>query len=69
MTSAGLGSSGYTTTITDTNGVALNVSTAAVGTAIKVNVQCTWGSVGMRPLGLIGSAKLVIGATVMRKEG
>lgn len=69
MTAAGLSGSGYTTTVTDTNGNALNVATAAAGTAIKVNVTCSWGTVGLRPLGLIGAGKQVVGATVMRKEG
>jgi hypothetical protein len=68
MTAAGLSNSGYTTSVTDSNGAAVNVSTAAAGTAIKVQVQCTWGTVGLRPLGLIGSTKQVVGATTMRKE-
>jgi len=69
MSAAGLTGSGYTTTITDTSGNAINVSTAAAGTAIKVTVQCTWGTVGVRPLGVISSTKVVVGTTVMRKEG
>jgi Flp pilus assembly protein TadG len=69
MTAAGLGSSGYTTSVTDINGNAINVSTASAGTAIKVTVQCTWGNVGVRPLGVISSTKIVTGNTVMRKEG
>jgi len=69
MTAAGLGASGYTTSVTDVNGNAINVSTATPGTAIKVTVQCTWGTVGVRPLGVISSTKVVTGNTVMRKEG
>jgi Flp pilus assembly protein TadG len=69
MSAAGLSASGYTTTVTDTSGNAINVSTATAGTAIKVTVQCTWGTVGVRPLGVISSTKAVIGTTVMRKEG
>ena len=69
MNAAGLGSSGYTTSVTDVNGNAINVSTATAGTAIKVTVQCTWGNVGVRPLGVISSTKIVTGNTVMRKEG
>jgi Flp pilus assembly protein TadG len=69
MTAAGLGSSGYTTAITDTNGATISVSTASAGTAIKVTVQCSWGTVGVRPLGIISASKPVIGTTVMRKEG
>jgi Flp pilus assembly protein TadG len=68
MSAAGLASSGYTTAITDTNGVTVNPATAVAGTAIKVRVQCTWGTVGLRPLGLISTSKLVVGATTMRKE-
>jgi Flp pilus assembly protein TadG len=66
MTASGLTNSGYTTTISPAS-----VSGLAAGTAITVTVQCTWGTVGsgFRPLGLIGSAKLVKGITVMRKEG
>ncbi|MEZ0265435.1 MAG: TadE/TadG family type IV pilus assembly protein [Phycisphaerae bacterium] len=73
MTAAGLQSTGYTVTVTDTAGTTLNVTTAAAGTAIKVNVQLTWGSVGVHPLptalGGINTTKLVRGNTVMRKEG
>jgi Flp pilus assembly protein TadG len=69
MAAAGLTQSGYTTSITDTNGNTINVSTAAAGTAIKVTVQCSWGTVGVRPLGVISSSKVVAGTTVMRKEG
>jgi Flp pilus assembly protein TadG len=68
MTAAGLNNSGYTTTVTDANGAAVNVATAPAGTAIKVQVQCSWGTVGLRPLGLIGTGKQVVGATTMRKE-
>ena len=69
MTAAGLGSSGYTTSITDTSNNAVRVSSVAAGTAIKVTVNCSWGTVGIRPLGLIGTGKQVTGSTVMRKEG
>ncbi|HYE17495.1 MAG TPA: TadE/TadG family type IV pilus assembly protein [Tepidisphaeraceae bacterium] len=73
MSAAGLQSTGYTVTITDTSNNAINVTTATAGTAIKVNVQLTWGSVGVHPLptalGGINTAKLVRGNTVMRKEG
>lgn len=69
MQAAGLGSSGYTTSITNTAGTTLTVSTATAGTAIKVTVNCNWSQVGLRPLGLIGTSKVVTGATVMRKEG
>jgi Flp pilus assembly protein TadG len=56
MTLYGLQNSGYTcTTTSDT-------------TNVTVTVQCTWGAVGIRPLGLISSSKLVKSAAVMRKE-
>jgi len=63
MTACGLQSSGYTVTLTPSN-----ISGLAEGTSITVSVQCTWGTVGMRPMKLIGSAKVVQGITVMRKE-
>jgi Flp pilus assembly protein TadG len=69
MQTAGLQTSGYTVAITNTNGSAINVNSVAAGTAIRVTVSCNWGTVGVRPLGIISSNKSVSGATVMRKEG
>lgn len=63
MTAAGLQSSGYTVTTTPSN-----ISGLAPGTTVTVNVQCTWGTVGLRPLQLMSAAKLVKGQAVMRKE-
>ena len=63
MSAAGLDGSGYTIT-TDP----ADVSAAATGTNITVSVECTWGSVGIRPMGMISATKLARGATVMRKE-
>ena len=63
MTAAGLQSSGYTVTTTPSN-----VSGLAPGTTVTVQVQCTWGTVGLRPLQLISSGKIVKGQAVMRKE-
>jgi len=63
MTAAGLQASGYTVTTTPSN-----ISGLAPGTTVTVNVQCTWGTVGLRPLQLISAAKLVKGQAVMRKE-
>jgi hypothetical protein len=63
MTAAGLQGSGYTVTTTPAN-----VSGLAAGTTVTVNVQCTWGTVGLRPLQLISSSKVVKGQAVMRKE-
>lgn len=50
-----------TTTITDP-------STVAQGSSISVQLDATWGTIGVRPLGLIGAAKTCTGVTVMRKE-
>lgn len=45
------------------------VVTSASGTAITVEVDATWGTIGVRPLGVIGTSKVLKGITVMRKEG
>ena len=63
MTAAGLQSSGYTVTTTPAT-----ISGLAPGTTLTVNVQCTWGTVGLRPLQLISASKVVKGQAVMRKE-
>lgn len=63
MTAAGLQGSGYTVTTTPSN-----VSGLAPGTTVTVTVQCTWGAVGLRPLQLISTSKIVKGQAVMRKE-
>ena len=63
MTAAGLQSSGYTVTTTPSN-----VSGLSPGATVTVNVQCTWGTVGLRPLQLISTSKIVKGQAVMRKE-
>lgn len=64
MNELGLSDSGYTVTVSPSN-----ISTAAVGTNISVTVQCTWGTVGVRPMQMIGANKLVKSVAVMRKEG
>jgi Flp pilus assembly protein TadG len=70
LKAAGLNSSNttldskFTLTLTPSN-----ISALAAGTAVTVQIDATWGQVGVRPLGLIGSSKLVRGTTVMRKEG
>ena len=56
MTLVGLQNSGYT------------VSSTSSGANVTVTVQCTWGVVGIRPLGLISSNKLVKSSAIMRKE-
>ena len=65
---AGLNSSKTTLDAKYTMTITPAVSSAS-GTAITVEIDATWGTVGIRPLGLIGSAKIVKGTAVMRKEG
>ncbi len=70
MAPTGIASNKYTITIRDSNDTTnLDVSTQTAGTAILVKVTSSWGTVGLRPLGLIGSSKQVVGLTTMRKEG
>jgi Flp pilus assembly protein TadG len=69
LTAAGFNTGNYTVQIrnaTDTANV--DVATQSAGTGILVTVSGTWGTVGLRPMGLIGTNKLVRGAAVMRKE-
>jgi Flp pilus assembly protein TadG len=70
MTSAGFASNTYTTTVTNgsTGATISNLSTITTGTAIKVQVTCTWGTVGIRPMAMINPAKQVVGFTIMVKE-
>ena len=60
----------YSSSITDTSGNSLDVSTTTQGSSIEVTVSGTWGTVGngFRPLKLIGSTKTVSSLCVMRKE-
>lgn len=53
----------YTLTTTPSN-----LSGVSAGTSVTVQLDCTWGTIGVRPLGLIGTAKVVRGVTVMRRE-
>jgi Flp pilus assembly protein TadG len=46
-----------------------DVSTVTAGNSITITLDATWGTIGVRPMGLIGSSKTVRGTTVMRKEG
>ena len=46
-----------------------NVNGLAAGTAIEVQLSCTWSTVGVHPLGIIPGTKQVLGTCVMRKEG
>jgi Flp pilus assembly protein TadG len=63
MNAAGIASNKYTVTLSPSN-----VSGVASGTSITITVSGTWGNVGVRPLGIIGSDKQVVGTTVMRRE-
>jgi Flp pilus assembly protein TadG len=69
LNAAGLNSS---TTVLDPKFVLTltpsNVTTATTGSSVTVEVDTTWGSVGVRPMGLIVASKTVRGITVMRKE-
>jgi len=69
MNAAGVDQSKYTVKIrngTDTADV--DVKNVTAGNAVLVKVYAQWGTVGMRPLGLISASKQVTGQTVMRKE-
>ena len=70
MLAAGFASSGYSLTFTNTAGSTTysDLSTVAAGTAIKATVTVNYGSVGVRPLGVIPANKQVIGITTMVKE-
>jgi Flp pilus assembly protein TadG len=64
MTAAGFNSSQYMITTNPAT-----VSSATTGTAVTVSISAQWGTIGVRPLGVIPSTKNVTGSTVMRKEG
>lgn len=68
LSAAGLSTSSFTTTV-KVNGVVGNASTATAGQRVEVSVTGSWGTVGLRPLGLISSSKTVLGAAAMRREG
>jgi Flp pilus assembly protein TadG len=68
LTAAGLNTANFTTTV-KVNGVVANASTAVSGQPVEVRVTASWGTVGLRPLGLISSTKTVLGAATMRREG
>jgi Flp pilus assembly protein TadG len=74
MKAARLDQTGFTVVVTDgSTGKAVDVSKAAAGTLIRVEVQCAWGRVGVSALpsgmGGIDPKKVMWAATVMRKEG
>jgi Flp pilus assembly protein TadG len=70
MTAGGFNSGQYTVKIRNSADTAdVNVNSVTAGTTILVKVYATWGTVGIRPMGLIGASKQVLGQTMMRKEG
>jgi Flp pilus assembly protein TadG len=69
LQAAGLNTAQFTVAIRNGADTAdVNVATQTAGTAILVKITGTWGTVGTRPMGLIGAAKVVKGTAVMRKE-
>ena len=68
LTAAGLRTADFTTTV-KVNGTVANANTATAGQSIEVSVQASWGTVGLRPLGLIATTKNVRGVAAMRREG
>ena len=70
MSAAGFASSGYTLRFTNPIGGATysDISTVAAGASIQATVTVNYGSVGVRPLGVIPANKQLIGATTMIKE-
>jgi Flp pilus assembly protein TadG len=72
MDAGRMGASGYTVLVTDAaTGKTADPGTAAAGTMIQVEVQCTWGAAGIRamPVGGISPATVLKARAVMRKEG
>ena len=68
LEAAGMNTANFTTTV-KVNGTVANCNTAAAGQPVEVSVQGNWGTVGLRPLGVIGTSKAVLGVATMRKEG
>jgi len=70
LNAAGFKTASYTIKIRNSADTAdIDVATQAAGSGVLVKVTGSWGTVGLRPLGLISSTKTVLGAAVMRKEG
>jgi Flp pilus assembly protein TadG len=61
----------FTVKIESPLGSTVSSASLASGSTLFVTVQGTWGTLGsgFRPMGLIGTPKIVAGATAMRKEG
>jgi hypothetical protein len=70
MTNASMQSSGYTYNFKNaaTNATITDVSAVTRGTGIKVTVSVNFGSLSVRPLGVIPANKAVVGVTTLIKE-
>jgi Flp pilus assembly protein TadG len=69
LSAAGFNLAQYTIRIRNATDTAdVNVATQPAGAGILVRVSGTWGTVGIRPMGMLDPAKVVAGAAVMRKE-
>lgn len=68
LNAAGMNTAQFTTEVR-VNGVVANASTAMAGQRVEVRVTANWGTVGLRPLGIISNSKTVLGAASMRREG
>jgi Flp pilus assembly protein TadG len=68
LTAAGMQTGDFTFTVR-VNGTVADASTATTGDKVEVTVTSTWGTVGLRPLGLISPSKVVLGGVSMRREG
>jgi Flp pilus assembly protein TadG len=66
-----LDTSKFTLKIESPLGTTVSSAALSTGSTLYVTVQGTWGTLGsgFRPLALIGSSKVVVGTTAMRKEG
>ena len=70
LTASGFSAGQYTVAIRNAaDTAAINVSTATATTPLLIKVSATWGTVGLRPYGFIGTNKQVVAKTLMRKEG
>ena len=68
LVAAGLNPAQFTIQV-KVNGNVANASDATTGQRIEVRVTANWGTVGLRPLGIIATSKSGLGAATMRREG
>ncbi|HEV7300928.1 MAG TPA: TadE/TadG family type IV pilus assembly protein [Tepidisphaeraceae bacterium] len=67
---ANLKPSQYTVTIIDHDSkVPIDFATVPAGRPIRVTVEANWGTIGLRPMGLMDATKTISGTAVMRREG